>query len=67
MTRTDMVTLESAIRNGGPVADQKLREQLRRVQAGLDDPRSSDPARWQARRVLEFAPSRLDDGDRGNE
>src|SRR3954451_7034251 len=59
MSRADMVTLESALRNGWPVHDQALSDQLRRVQAVLDDPRSNDRARWRARRVLQLAQNRL--------
>ena len=62
MTRADMVMLESAIRNDWRGPDRQLRDQLRRVQAVLDDPRSGDRARWRARRVLELAQSRLDGG-----
>ena len=62
MQRADMVMLESAIRNGWPVPDRQLRDQLRRFQAVLDDHGSSDRARWRARRVLELAQSRLDGG-----
>ena len=60
MTRADMVALESAIRNGWPAPNGELQDQLRRVQAVLDDPRSGDRARWRARRVLKLARSRLD-------
>ncbi len=60
MTRADMVMLESAIRNGWPGPNGQLQDQLRRVQAVLDDPRSGDRARWRARRVLELVQSRLD-------
>ena len=59
MQRADMVMLESAIRNGWPAPNGELQDQLRRVQAVLDDHRSSDRARWRARRVLESARSRL--------
>jgi len=44
MTRADVVTLESAIRNGWPVPDRELRDQLLGVQAVLDDRPSSDRA-----------------------
>ena len=59
ITCADMVMLETAFRIGWPVPDGQLRDQLRRVQAVLDDPRSNDRARWRARRVLELAESRL--------
>jgi hypothetical protein len=59
MSRADMVTLESALRNGWPVPEVSLQAQLRRVQAVLDDPCSNDCARWRARRVLELARGRL--------
>lgn len=67
MTRADMVMLEAAIRNGWAVPDKQLRDQLRRVQAVLDDPRGGDRARWRARRILELARSHFDTGDQGNE
>jgi hypothetical protein len=51
----DLVTLESALRNGWAIPEDTLRQQLGRVQAVLDDPRSNDRARWRARRVLELA------------
>lgn len=60
MRRADMVTLESALRNGWSVPDDVLSQQLRRVQAVLDDSSTNDRARWRARRVLELANSRLD-------
>lgn len=59
MGRADMVTLESALRNGWHIADEKLQEQVRRVQAVLDDARSNDRARWRAKRVLDLADSRF--------
>jgi hypothetical protein len=60
MSRADIVTLESALRNRWPIPDEELMDQLRRVQAVLDDPRSSDRARWRAKRVLQLAYNRLD-------
>jgi hypothetical protein len=59
MSRADIVTLESALRKGWPMPDERLREQISRVQAVLDDPRSNDRARWRAKRILELARSRF--------
>jgi hypothetical protein len=58
MGRADMVMLESALRNGWPIPDDKLRVELRRVQAVLDDCESNDRARWRAKRILELAKCR---------
>jgi len=60
MSRADMMTLESALRNHWPIPAERLLDQLRRVQAVLDNPRSNDRARWRAKRVLQLAHNRLD-------
>jgi hypothetical protein len=46
--RAGMVTGESALRKGWPIAEEKPQEQLLCVQAVLGDPVSSDRARWRA-------------------
>ena len=58
MTRTDMVTLESALRRGWLIPDEKLQMDLRRVQAVRDHAKSNDRALWRAKRILELAKSR---------
>jgi len=59
MSRAYMVTFESALRNGWAIHDKELSDQLSRVQAVLDDPRSNYRACWRARRVLQLAHNRL--------
>ena len=53
-----MVALESALRKGWAIPGERLKADLCRVQAVLDNPRSSDRARWRAKRVLALASHR---------
>jgi hypothetical protein len=55
---SDMVMLESALRNHWDVPTQVLRDQLAAVQALFDDPGSSDRSRLRARRIMELSHAR---------
>jgi hypothetical protein len=55
MSKSDMVMLERALRNGWPTPAETLRAQLERVQAVLDNSGSHPRARRQAERIMALA------------